>query len=58
MDNLYAYISVSHFTSSLSQNQVNNVVVDGKISTKKNGLIEFIMYLLITLFTAVAVRAW
>lgn len=55
-DNLYAYISVSHFTSSLSHNQVNNVKSWRQNFDEKNGLIEFIMYLLIKLFTAV--RAW
>lgn len=56
MDNLYAYISVSHSTSSLSHNQVNNVKSWRQNFDEKNGLIEFIMYLLIKLFTAV--RAW
>lgn len=55
-DNLYAYISVSHFTFSLSHNQVNNVKSWRQNFDEKNGLIEFIMYLLIKLFTAV--RTW
>ena len=55
-DNLYTYISVSHFTSSLSHNQVNNVKSWRQNFDEKNGLIEFIMYLLIKLFTAM--RAW
>lgn len=56
MDNLYADISFSHFTFSLSHNQVNNVKSWRQNFDEKNGLIEFIMYLVITLFTAV--RAW
>lgn len=56
MDSLYAYISVSHFTFSLSHNQVNNVKSWRQSFDEKNGLIEFIMYVVITLFTAV--RAW
>ena len=56
MDNLYAYISVSHSTSNLSHNQVNNVKSWRQNFDEKNGLIEFIMYLLIKLFTVV--RAW
>lgn len=53
MDNLYSYISVLHFTSSLSHNQVDNVKSWRQNFDEKNGLIEFIMYLLIKLFTAV-----
>ena len=56
MDSLYAYISVSHFTFSLSHNQVNNVKSWRQNFDEKNELIEFIMYVVITLFTAV--RAW
>lgn len=56
MDSLYAYISFSHFTFSLSHNQVNNVKSWRQNVDEKNGLIEFIMYLWIKLFTAV--RAW
>lgn len=53
MDNLYSYISVLHFTSSLSHNQVDNVKSWRQNFDEKNGSIEFIMYLLIKLFTAV-----
>ena len=56
MDNLYAYISVSYSTSNLSHNQVNNVKSWRQNFDEKNGLTEFIMYLLIKLFTAV--RPW